>query len=62
MLELPLVPFRCDPHAVQEDKRGTIFTLDVATGGQTGVVNLAAPEEMKGDTARLGGRWCGFGS
>ena len=22
---LPLVPFRCDPHAVQEDKRGTIF-------------------------------------
>jgi len=61
-LELPLVPFRCDAHAVQEDKRGTIFTLDVATGGQTGVVNLAAPEDIKGDLLAWVADWCGFGS
>lgn len=62
VLDLPLVPFRCDAHAVQEDKRGTIFTLDVATGGQTGVINVAAPEEMKGELLAWVARWCGFGS
>ncbi|HWI30421.1 MAG TPA: hypothetical protein VNT50_02955 [Microbacterium sp.] len=62
VLDLPLVPFRCDPHAVQEDKRGTIFTLDVATGGQAGVVNVAAPEELKGELLAWVARWCGFGS
>lgn len=62
VLDVPLVPFRCDAHAVQEDKRGTVFTLDVATGGQTGDINVAAPEEMKGDLLAWVARWCGFGS
>ena len=35
-VDLPLVPLRCDPHAVQEDKRGTVFTLDVEVDGRTG--------------------------
>ncbi len=36
VVSLPLVPLRCDPHAVQEDKRGTIFTLDVELDGDSG--------------------------
>ncbi|MGC5223379.1 hypothetical protein ACPW96_12415 [Micromonospora sp. DT81.3] len=62
VIDLPLVPFRCDPHAVQEDKRGTIFALDVAIDGQAGDVNLAAPEEMKGQILDWVADWCQFGS
>ena len=42
---MPLVPFRCDPHAVQEDKRGTIFDVRVEVDGEPGEIELAAAEE-----------------
>ena len=58
---LPLVPFRCDPHAVQEDKRGTVFDLDVEVAGDPGVVQLAASEDMRGDILTWVAEWCGFG-
>lgn len=59
---LPLVPVRCDPHAVQEDKRGTIFDLEVEIGGEVGEIELAASEEMRGDMLTWVAEWCGFGS
>ena len=31
---LPILPARCDPHAVQEDKRGTVFGVDVDLDGE----------------------------
>ena len=35
-IPLPLLPARCDPHAVQEDKRGTVFAVDVTVDGEPG--------------------------
>jgi len=58
---LPLIPHRCDPHAVQEDKRGTVFTVDVEVGGEPGIIELAASEEMRGRILTWVGQWCGFG-
>jgi hypothetical protein len=45
---LTLVPNRCDPHAIAEDKRGTVFTLAVTTGdGTSGSYFVAAGDEVK---------------
>jgi hypothetical protein len=60
-IHLPLVPLRCDAHAVQEDKRGTVFTLDVQVDGDPGMIELAATEEMRGRILTWVGQWCGFG-
>ncbi|MGA7148227.1 MAG: hypothetical protein WBX17_07055 [Microbacterium sp.] len=62
VVELPLVPFRCDAHAVQEDKRGTIFDLAVRIEGEDGEIELAAPEELRGRILTWVSEWCGFGS
>jgi hypothetical protein len=56
------VPLRCDPHAVQEDKRGTIFTLEVELDGVPGEIELAASEDMRGSILTWVSNWCGFGS
>lgn len=59
-LDVPLVPWRCDPHAVQEDKRGTVFTLDVEVAGSTGPIDVPAPETMRADILTWVAQWCGF--
>ncbi len=59
-VRVPLVPLRCDPHAVMEDKRGTIFDVTVALGGASGVVEVAAPAEVKGEILAWVAEWCGF--
>jgi hypothetical protein len=47
-IALTLVPGRCDPHVVAEDKRGTVFPLRVTTdGGTTGIVFVAASDEVR---------------
>jgi hypothetical protein len=48
---LPLVirPARCDPHAVAEDKVGTLLPLNVALGGRHGVLKIAAPAGLRGN-------------
>jgi hypothetical protein len=61
-VRVPIVPLRCDPHAVMEDKRGTIFDVTVADDGVSGVVELAAPAEIKGEILRWVADWCGFGT
>lgn len=61
-LDIPLVPQRCDPHVVQEDKRGTIFTVGVAVDGVTGDVDLPAPPPMKARMLSWVAQWCGFGT
>lgn len=58
---LPLVPLRCDPHAVQEDKRGTIFTLEVQLDGVPQEIELAASEELRGEMLTWVADWCEFG-
>lgn len=58
---LPLVPLRCDAHAVQEDKRGTIFDVDVELDGDAGEIELAASEDLRGEILTWVAQWCGFG-
>lgn len=59
LVPLPLVPSRCDPHAVQEDKRGTVFTLEVQLDGEPGEVELAAPADLRARLLTWVSRWCG---
>ncbi len=59
---LPLVPARCDPHAVLEDKRGTVFRLVVEVDGEEGSFDVAASEELRGRLLDWVAGWCGFGS
>lgn len=61
VLPVPIVPLRCDPHAVMEDKRGTVFNVQVAVDGAEGAVEVAAPEAMRGEILRWVSDWCGFG-
>ena len=58
---VPIVPLRCDPHAVMEDKRGTVFDVRVEVDGASGVIEVAAPEAMRGEILRWVADWCGFG-
>ncbi|MFT4221013.1 MAG: hypothetical protein QM611_10910 [Microbacterium sp.] len=58
---LPLVPFRCDPHAVQEDKRGTVFDVRVEVGGNSGEIELFVGDRMRSRILSWVARWCGFG-
>jgi hypothetical protein len=60
-VSVPIVPLRCDPHAVMEDKRGTVFNVLVRVDGAEGVVEVAAPEAMRGEILRWVSDWCGFG-
>lgn len=59
-IDVPLVPWRCDPHAVQEDKRGTVFTVDVEVDGRSGPIEVAASPELRGEILQWVARWCGF--
>jgi len=59
---VPIVPLRCDAHAVMEDKRGTVFNVAVEVDGAAGVVEVAASETMRGAILRWVADWCGFGS
>lgn len=60
-VDLPLLPSRCDPHAVQEDKRGTVFTLDVTVDGAPGTLVLASSPELRAEILRWVTSWCGYG-
>lgn len=61
VVELPLVPFRCDPHAVQEDKRGTIFDVRIVLDGEPGEIELFVGDELRGRILSWVAAWCGFG-
>ncbi len=61
-LAVPLLPTRCDPHAVQEDKRGTVFGLGVRLDGVDGVIELASPPALRADILDWVAAWCEFGS
>ncbi|ASN22222.1 hypothetical protein [Arthrobacter sp. YN] len=47
-LALHIRPARCDPHAVAEDKVGTLLPLRVTVGGRQGLVKIAASNELRG--------------
>lgn len=41
-LRLRIRPARCDPHAIAEDKVGTLLPLHVSAGGRQGLLKIAA--------------------
>ncbi|MFD1240872.1 hypothetical protein [Arthrobacter ulcerisalmonis] len=47
-LPLTIRPARCDPHAVAEDKVGTLLPLSISVDGQTGVLKIAAGGVLRG--------------
>lgn len=60
-VDVPLLPLRCDPHAVLEDKRGTVFTVAIETGSASGVIELPATAEQRGQILSWVADWCGYG-
>ena len=56
-----LQPNRCDPHAIAEDKRGSIFPLQmVAPDGADGIVYVAATPEVRAALFAFFARACGL--
>lgn len=47
-LALRIRPARCDPHAVAEDKVGTLLPLRVSVGAREGLLKIPAPNELRG--------------
>lgn len=60
VIDLPLLPARCDAHAVQEDKRGTVFRLQVEVDGRAGSFDLVASPELRGRILAWIADWCRF--
>ncbi|MBX3099206.1 MAG: hypothetical protein KF761_06455 [Salinibacterium sp.] len=48
VVTLFLVPGRCDPHAIQEDKRGTIMPIDVKVGDLEGRIYVPSADAVRG--------------
>ncbi len=48
VVTLNITPGRCDPHAIQEDKRGTIMPIDVRVGDTEGRIYVPAADAVRG--------------
>ncbi len=61
VIEVPVVPNRCDPHAVAEDKQGTFFPLNAtASSGAGGTFRVVAPDAVRTQLYDFVARYCGF--
>jgi hypothetical protein len=47
-VRLGIRPARCDPHAVAEDKVGTLIPLQVTVGGREGTLKIDAGSQLRG--------------
>jgi hypothetical protein len=47
-LRLRIRPARCDPHAIAEDKVGTLLPLHLSVGGREGQLKIAAGMALRG--------------
>ena len=46
-LSFPIVPDRCDSHAIAEDKVGTLFAIAVTVGDRSGTFRLPSTDEFR---------------
>ena len=59
-IELRVQPARCDPHAIAEDKKGTILPLTISVeGGATGIFALPVSDEVRVSLYDYVTDWCG---
>ena len=59
VIRLRLVPARCDPHAVAEDKRGTIFSFEAQTSdGHAGQIVVPVSDVVRGELYAFYGDYC----
>jgi hypothetical protein len=47
VITLTVAPGRCDPHAIQEDKRGTIFPVEVITADGEGRIYVTTADPVR---------------
>lgn len=60
-IRLAVVPNRCDPHAIEEDKRGTFFPLDVETSdGRSGTIYIAVSDDVRRGLYEFYADYCGL--
>ena len=55
-----LAAARCDPHAVAEDKQGTLFTVHLDLDGQTGTTTVIADDATRAAFYDAIAETCGF--
>ncbi|MEQ1735026.1 MAG: hypothetical protein ABL886_01185 [Rhodoglobus sp.] len=61
VIRLQVIPARCDPHAVAEDKRGTIFPLRVHTSdGLAGQIAVPVSDAVRSELYAYYGDYCGL--
>lgn len=63
LVTLTLVPARCDPHAVAEDKLGTVFPVEISggAGDETPVtLDVAAAPDLRADLYAFVAESCGW--
>jgi len=62
-VELDVVPTRCDPHAVVEDKRGTVFGVHARVDRVAQhVFYLPAPDALRAELRAFVGEHCAWGA
>jgi hypothetical protein len=57
---LDIVPTRCDPHAVAEDKRGTLFPVELDLGDGPGLLYLPVSDGVRGQLYDFVAAHCGW--
>jgi hypothetical protein len=55
-----LAAARCDPHAIAEDKQGTLFSLELALGPNRGIATIAADDATRSQLYDALSALCGF--
>jgi hypothetical protein len=58
-LSFPVRPGRCDPHAIAEDKEGTLFPLAVTLGDRRGAFRLPSTDEFRAQVYAFVRAYCG---
>lgn len=59
VIHIGVVPLRCDPHAVAEDKRGTFFPISVIIDGSSQTLYFGVGDSMRAQLNAFIGDYCG---
>ncbi len=61
VIRVGVLPARCDPHAIAEDKRGTFFPVDVSvTDGPSGTIDVPVSDAVRASLYEYIADWCGL--